>query len=213
MVFRMKGPYNKFKGFGQMDSLKDSLIRATIVEGASNPSNKRFSTKAIAESCGVSEFTLFAIFKTKDALVEAAKARASEDFVLSAQRLARVSKDVGALVKGLLAHAFEVPEYTIFLANYGFWTGRLEADEVKKKADFDHDVLSAKQAFIFLKDYPDEVVYLLWNYVLRQINYAVEEVYDGLAVDSRSYRDAVSQVVSEGILSFPKEATNGTPGN
>jgi AcrR family transcriptional regulator len=188
-----------------MDSLKDALIEATIKEGAVNPSNKRFSTKTIAERCGVSEFTLFSLFKTKDALVDEALSLVREDFITSAQKAAVVSKDVGGLVKALIHHAFMVPEYTIFLANYGFWTGKAPEEQSAKQAAFDADVAAAKKAFIFLQDCPPEVIYLLWNFIWRQINYAVEEVYDGLANDSPAYRDAVAKRVSEGFMSFQKE--------
>src|SRR5574344_2326633 len=176
-----------------------------IKEGAVNPSNKRFSTKTIAERCGVSEFTLFSLFKTKDALVDEALSLVREDFITSAQKAAVVSKDVGGLVKALIHHAFMVPEYTIFLANYGFWTGKEAEDPKTKQAAFAADVAAAKKAFIFLEDYPDEVVYLLWNFIWRQINYAVEGVYDGASADSPEYRDEVAQRVSEGFLSFQKE--------
>jgi hypothetical protein len=67
------------------------------------------------------------------------------------------------------------------------------------------DALVAKKAFIFLKDYSDDVIFLLWNYVWRQINYAVEGVYDGLAVDSRAYREDVAKLVSAGFFAFVKE--------
>lgn len=189
-----------------MDSLKDALVQATIKEGALNPSNKRFSTKTIAERCGVSEFTLFSLFKTKDALVDEALAVVRNDFVSSAQKSSILSKDVSALVKALIHHAFMVPEYTIFMANYGFWTGKEAEDPKTKQAAFAADVAAAKKAFIFLEDYPDEVVYLLWNYIWRQINYAVEEVYDGVSNDSPEYRNEVAQRVSEGFLSFREEA-------
>ena len=188
-----------------MESLRDALVQATIKEGASNPSNKRFSTKTIAERCGVSEFTLFTLFKTKDALVESALDEARNDFVLAIQKAVRSSSDVETLVKALVYQAFSAPEETIFYANYGFWNGKSEGDETKKAALISRDALVAKKAFIFWQDYPDEVVFLLWNYVWRQINYAVEGVYDGLAVDSRAYRANVAKLVSSGFFAFVKE--------
>jgi AcrR family transcriptional regulator len=102
-----------------MESLRDALVQATIKEGASNPSNKRFSTKTIAERCGVSEFTLFTLFKTKDVLVESALEEVRNDFVTATQKAVRSSKDVEGLVKALVYHAFAVPQSTIFYADFG----------------------------------------------------------------------------------------------
>jgi AcrR family transcriptional regulator len=189
-----------------MESVRDALVLATIKEGASNPSNKRFSTKTIAERCGVSEFTLFSLFKTKDVLVEEALEKVRQEFVASARSSVRSSSDVASLVKALVYHAFAMPESTIFFANYGFWTGKIEADPAKKDALLKRDVAAAKEAFIFLEDYPDDIVYLVWNYVWRQINYAVEEVYDGFVRDSRAYRDYVATLVSQGFFAFAKGA-------
>ncbi len=189
-----------------MESVRDALVLATIKEGASNPSNKRFSTKTIAERCGVSEFTLFTLFKTKDILVEAALDKVRQEFVTSTRSAVRSSPDVASLVKALVYHAFAMPEYTIFFANYGFWTGKIEEDPAKRDALLSSDVAIAKEAFIFLKDYPDHIVYLVWNYVWRQINYAVEEVYDGLVRDSREYRDYVARLVSQGFFAFQEGA-------
>jgi len=203
MVFRGLLSYNKDKVNEEtMSELRSALIQATIKEGAANPSNKRFSTKTIAENCGVSEFTLFTLFKTKDALVEEALDEVTNDFVTSAQKAARISKDVPNLVKALLYHAFEVPEYSIFLANYGFWTGKVEHDEAKRKPQFSQAVEAAKKAFVFLQEYSPEEIYLLWFYIWRHINYAVEEVYDGLAPDSREYRDYYAQLIANGLTGF-----------
>jgi len=189
-----------------MPDLRSALIQMTIKEGAANPSNKRFSTKTIAENCGVSEFTVFTLFKTKESLVDEALGVVREDFVSSAQKAARASRDVPSLVKTLLYHAFEVPEYTIFLANYGFWTGKVETDESKRKAEFAQVVDDAKKSFVFLQEYSPEEIYLLWNYVWRQINYAIEEVYDGLAQDSREYREYYAQLIANGLYGFKEEA-------
>ena len=99
-----------------------------------------------------------------------------------------------------------MPEYTIFLANYGFWTGKVETDESKRKAEFAQVVDDAKKSFVFLQEYSPEEIYLLWNYVWRQINYAIEEVYDGLAQDSREYREYYAQLIANGLYGFKEEA-------
>jgi len=207
MVFIGPFHYNDRQGKEDfMPDLRSALIQMTIKEGAANPSNKRFSTKTIAENCGVSEFTVFTLFKTKESLVDEALGVVREDSVSSAQKAARASRDVPSLVKTLLYHAFEVPEYTIFLANYGFWTGKVETDESKRKAEFAQVVDDAKKSFVFLQEYSPEEIYLLWNYVWRQINYAIEEVYDGLAQDSREYREYYAQLIANGLYGFKEEA-------
>jgi AcrR family transcriptional regulator len=204
MVFSALLRYNKRKDEG-MDQLRDALIQATIAAGAENPANKRFSTKLIAENCGVSEFTLFSLFKTKDALVEAAVETVREDFVSALSKASLASKDISSLIHALLYHAFNVPTYTIFLANYGLWTGRVESDPEKKKAAFAQDVQATKKAFVFLADEPDEVVFLVGNYLWRNLNYAVEEVYDGLVEDSREYRADCAELIARGLNGMLKE--------
>jgi len=75
MVFRGLLSYNKDKVNEEtMSELRSALIQATIKEGAANPSNKRFSTKTIAENCGVwvSFHAFSTLFKPKTPLVEEA---------------------------------------------------------------------------------------------------------------------------------------------
>lgn len=183
-----------------MEGIRDSLIKATVSEGAEHPSNKAFSTKEISKRCGVSEFTLFTVFKTKDDLVKAANDYVVSLFVDVSKEAARVSRDVPDYVKHFLYKAFEMPEQVIFLANYGFWTGKVESDEARLKEDFASSVAAAQKAFGPLNKYDDATLVMLWGFILRHVIYTVEFVYDGIVPDSTAYRDYFANLISGGVL-------------
>lgn len=189
-----------------MDKLEESFIKATISEGAINPSNKGFSTKEIAKLCGVSEFSLFMRFKTKDNLIKAAIDYVNDHFIAASKKAALGSRDLEDFVRKLVYYGFSQPEQMEFLANYGFWTGKDETDEKKRKADLDRSVAAGKAAFRLLGDYDDATVALIWAYVTRHINYFVENVFDGLVADSPDYRNHCAKMLSLGLQGF---ATKG----
>lgn len=189
-----------------MEKLNEKLLLSTIQEGAENPSNKGFSTKKIAERCAVSEFTLYTIFKTKDDLVQAAIDFIMADFSSYAKTNALYSKDMKDYVKKLLTYGFSHPEFTAFLANYGLWTGKGDEKTDSLQYDFQKSFLAASGTFQFFEGYDETAKMLVWSFITRHINYMVQSVFDGIVVDSQSYRDFCAQLLNSGILSLaPKE--------
>jgi AcrR family transcriptional regulator len=190
-----------------MEKLKEQLILSTIQEGAENPSNKGFSTKKIAERCGVSEFTLFTLFKTKDELVKDSIDYIMSDFSAYAKKTSGLSEDMRSYVKKLLTYGFSHPEFTAFIANYGFWTGKGEEQKDTLNYDFKKSALASSETFKFLEDYDETAKMLVWSFLTRHINYMVQSVFNGIVVDSQSYRDFCADLLDRGILSLAsKEA-------
>jgi AcrR family transcriptional regulator len=187
-----------------MDQLRESFILATIKEGAENPSNKGFSTKDIAKDCGVSEFSLFSLFKTKDALVKETLDYVIAHFIADSKKAAMASRDLNEYVRHMLFASFQRPAEMEFLANYGFWTGKSETDPIQIQTDFVNSIADSKEAFVFLGKYDDETLFLIWSYLTRHINYFVENVYDGIVPDSREYRDRCAALLSSGVAPFLK---------
>lgn len=190
-----------------MEKLEMSLILAAIEEGAENPSNKGFSTKDISEKCGVSEFTLFTLFKTKDNLVKAANDYIMNSFVEASKKAAIASKDVESYIQKLIYYGFSKPLEMEFLANYGLWNGKVETDPDRIKEDHTRSIIASKEAFHFLKEVNDEDLFLIWSFVSRHINYFVLMVYDGILPDSPAYRDRCAKLLAKGVSAFAnKEA-------
>jgi hypothetical protein len=182
-----------------MTDLEESLIIATINEGAENTANKRFSTKSIAANCGVSEFTLFSIFKTKENLVAVTNDYALQDFIKASQKAAMFSSNITDYVKKMIYWGFLKPAEMSFLANYGFWIGKTEIDPSRIALDYKRSVEAAKQAFTFLSDYDDDTHYLVWSFITRNINYFVQNVYCGMHADSLAYRHDCAEMLNGGL--------------
>jgi AcrR family transcriptional regulator len=188
-----------------MDDLRESLIKATISEGAANPSNKRFSTKAIAARCSVSEFMLFSLFKTKENLLDGAIEYVLDDLVATSQKATLSSRSLEDFCGKLVYRGFEKPEYVIFWANYGYWMGNIQVDEEKRQGDRKR-ILDAARSFQHLHPtMSDEDVILAFSFLVRHIIFTVEAVYDGISKDSPAYRAKSARLMAGGLDAFMKQ--------
>jgi AcrR family transcriptional regulator len=188
-----------------MDELRESLIKATISEGAANPSNKRFSTKAIAARCSVSEFMLFSIFKTKDALLDEAIEYVLNDLVETSKKASLVSRDLTDFCGKLIYRGFEKPENVIFWANYGFWMGNIQNDTEKRQADWKKVLEAGKSYRLPYPSLTDQEIILVFSFLLRHVIFTVEAVYDGISKDSPTYRQKSARLMAGGLDAFMKE--------
>lgn len=190
-----------------MEDLEKALVLSAIHEGAGNPSNKGFSTKKIAENCGVSEFTLFTKFKTKENLVSAALDSIESGFAAEAKKAAGSSRDVSDYVTRLIYFGFSHPEEMIFLANYGFWDGEAGADTRSLLKEKDRSIRYARSVFAFNPGLSDTAILLCWAYLIRHLDYFVEGVYNGLFADSPAHRLECGRLLAKGLAPYlAKEA-------
>jgi AcrR family transcriptional regulator len=161
-----------------MKAIEEALIAATIEEGALHPSNKGFSTKTISQKCGVSEFTLYSRYATKEDLIIAALMDVTRRFGTQAKELDEKAASFEDFASQLLDYCLASPNDLRYLVNYGIWIAKNEEDPEKIKLSIASSLLGAVYCHRFLDlETPEEKI-LVWSSFVRQLIYAAQMMLD-----------------------------------
>jgi AcrR family transcriptional regulator len=189
-----------------MVELERCLIAETIALGALHPNNKDFSTKEIAEHCGVSEFSLFSHFRSKENLIVKARLMALEVMEKEGEAASEKAQDCSDFIyrwiKGCMAHPSELS----FLINYDIWLSNDSRDSATLDEIITQSALWAKQVFRRLV-FPDEkTAALTYLSVSLQLLLTANNVRLDAQADQEGLLREISQITAEGLVSFRKGA-------
>lgn len=185
--------------------LEERLLAETISRGGLSAANVDFSTKDIAEACGVSEATLFQHFKNKETLISRAIYSICEDHYDLFSLWVKEGDTLEVFSSRVLDHFLSHPESTLFLINYSAASSRLVRDPETFQRYYDfiadhHDLLEP----YFGVRTPEED-FLLWSSFFRRLLMDAQFVLSGLYSDVASYREMSQKVTVYGVKAFRKE--------
>jgi AcrR family transcriptional regulator len=161
-----------------MEEIEKQLIAETIIEGAIHPSNKAFSTKTISRKCGVSEFTLYSRFATKEDLIVAALMDVTKRLGEKVSELETTAADFEDFSSQLLDYCLASPSDMRYLANYGIWIAKNEEDATRMKRSAESSIIGAAHCRRFLNLATPEEQMLVWSSFIRQLIYAAQMILD-----------------------------------
>lgn len=187
-----------------LPNVDEKLIAMAIQVGGVNNANVNISTKTLAAMVGISEFTLFQHFKTKEALIEAAVLSLGDSYFVEIKKLSLLhlydfSGFTLSVFDFFLAHRVE----TLFICNYSHATNR-RSEELAAYYDtyltFFKSHLDVFKPFFHSED--PTTALLLGTTFIRRLLYDAQFVLSGLIQDSPAYRAAIVQGLDSGILSL-----------
>ena len=118
----------------EIANAQEKVLLATL-EVAGGGTRGSFSTREIAERAGVSEFTVFSRYKTKEALIDACNEYLFQQFFkLNLKIVQEHPNDLEAVFNGIVDGLLSYPLYTRFAGNYALVYPR--AGSLDKYADF-----------------------------------------------------------------------------
>jgi AcrR family transcriptional regulator len=187
-----------------MAELENHLLAETIALGALHPNNKDFSTKEIAEHCGVSEFTLFSRFGSKENLIVQARLAALETMQKEAEIASENAKDcqsfLYAWTKGCINHPSELS----FLVNYDIWLSNDSRDSETLETIISRSAVWAKRIFKAMSFPDDKTAALTYLCVSLQVFLTANNVRMDSQADSETLLREISSLTANGLASFRK---------
>lgn len=185
--------------------LEGRLITETISLGGDNPANVDFSTKAIASAAGVSEFTLFQRFGSKEKLISASIRFVCDEAVELFGKWIKDEKDSFEVFSArVLDYFLSHPKETMFLINYSAASSHVTSDP-EAFARYREYILAHLDLMepYFGKRSPDEA-FLLWSSFFRRLLMDAQFVLSDLYPDVATYREMSAKVCCSGLSGFRK---------
>jgi AcrR family transcriptional regulator len=190
----------------QIPQLEERLVLATIRLGGGNDANVNFSTKAIAQAIGVSEYAIFSHFKTKQDLIESALEKIALD---EADHLHEFIETKNPSFKQftdeVIRYFLSNHDRALFLINYSETMPQVLEDDAafarrKQRESYHTDLLS------HFMDFPnEEAAFLLSDAYFRRVVLLSHYVLSGLAEDNEEYRRYIASEVIGGLSAFHEE--------
>lgn len=103
--------------FRKLDNIDEKIIQATIRIAGKHEAN-HFSTKQVADELGISEYVIYAHFKTKDNLLNACDARIASEFYAEVRHLVPLYTNFYDFFSALLDFELKGGERNAFAINY-----------------------------------------------------------------------------------------------
>jgi AcrR family transcriptional regulator len=190
-------------GRKEIEGLDEKLIQATF-EVAGNSPRGSFSTKEIGIRCGVSEFTVFDHFKSKENLIDVCNQRIYDDFHkgdLEAHRL--YNKDPEAFFNYLLDRFLEKPAMVRFAGNYSLVFPR-EGSLDKYDLFYKMAVERFKETSpnVNIEDSTNSVAYIV--FLIQEILQDALFIISGEVKDTKENRKVMYSLVFQGLEKFIK---------
>jgi AcrR family transcriptional regulator len=183
----------------------DEKILATTIAYAATRTQGSFSTKEIADQCGISEFTIYQHFKTKKNLIQVACSRLEKAFLAEDEKAFKEHADdyqafFDEILDFLLAHPLEIK----FAANYSLVFPREGQNE-----DYPDFMGRLSAGFVNLK--PILGVQVNQQEYLTLVCFSVREmiqdalyILGGVLSDTPENRKTMARLTGYGIGSFKK---------
>jgi AcrR family transcriptional regulator len=190
-------------GRKEIEGLDEKLIQATF-EVAGNSPRGTFSTKEIGIRCGVSEFTVFDHFKSKENLIDVCNQRIYDDFHeadLEAHRL--YSKEPKKFFNYLLDRFLEKPAMVRFAGNYCLVFPR--EGSLDKYDDFYQMTIkrfAETDPIVKIADNTNEVAFIV--FLLQELLQDALFIISGEVKDTPENRSVMYKLVFEGVEEFIK---------
>jgi AcrR family transcriptional regulator len=193
-------------GRKSLSQVKERILKTAIEMGGANKANVDFSTKEIANQCGISEFTLFERFGTKEGLISEALVSICDQGLAEFKKWVFEEKiPFEAFERRCLDYFLSHPTEVMFLINYSEATARI----VRNPQEFERYhayIVQNFDAFVipYFGDHGEVENFLIWNALMRRLLMDAQFVLSGLYPDEQSYRDLSSQLTMKGLRSFQK---------
>ena len=185
----------------------EKILLATIAVGGSSKANVLLSTKAIAKRAGVSEFTVFSRYKSKEWLIYYALAYATRKRTETLQGFLNQGLSFAEATKELERYLIDHPDLTLFLINYGECVSKIGGTRERFEG-----FLKACRVDMHLFDpyfsFPDEesevIAYISY---IRNVLYDAQFVLSGFASFDSHYQDLCADVICFGLAKEAQDAT------
>lgn len=181
-----------------MDSTEELILEAAIHLGALSDANRDFSSKAIADGAGVSEYQLFAHFGTKKNLVLQADQRIMERISDFAETLLHGGSLYSDFIDGMLDYFLGHWEETAFLLNYGVGLAHASLDASSLARYHDETIKAAKRILLYYQFADDEQYFLVWSAFVRQLIYGASCIHNGVSPDTPEMRRILKNLIHFG---------------
>jgi len=183
--------------------LEERLIAETISVGGKNEANVDFSTKDIAKACGVSEFTLFQRFESKEKLISACNLKICDDGSALFHHWSHEDQvPLKVFAARVLDYFLSHPCETMFLVNYSAATSHI----MKDQAAFEryHAYIMAHRDLLepYFGSRDEDETFLLWSSFFRRLLMDAQFVLSDLYSDVATYREKSVKVALEGLKGF-----------
>lgn len=187
-------------------NIDDEIIRATIELGGSSDPNCSFTTKDIADRCGVREFLIFNHFGNKENLMHAADLKVGSLLAGEAKTILNNPKHFPEFFNEYLDWLLTHPETVFFAINYGHEVPHATDIFLTNPAN-DEAIVKADAEYIFNHfEKENEILYtLMWKFLLREMIYTAAEILSHEKSDTPSYRLLQGKLIDQGLSFFDKE--------
>jgi AcrR family transcriptional regulator len=183
--------------------LETRIISVTISVGGKASANVDFSTKEIAKSCGVSEFTLFQRFGSKEELISRCNVAICNEAYSYFHAWVYEEKDsLTVFTARVLDYFLSHPEKTLFLINYSAATSQLYNDQNAFARYQDYILMHRDLLTPYFGARNDTEAFLLWSSYFRRLLLDAQFVLSGLYQDVATYREMSVKVALEGLRGF-----------
>jgi AcrR family transcriptional regulator len=193
---------------------KTALPRDIILQCISLSSGRKanaFSLAEIADSLGLKESDILALFPNKESLIQATCRYIEDDFYVIAVNCSKNGTNFADTINLLIDHFVHESLATRFLLNYDdvFPRKKMPEDFQDYKAHFIECFVKPLDAIKPAKG-DTELGYQITDHWTREVILYCQMVIDHAVVDSPKLRQLLIQIIEDGLFSFPKIA--GTPG-
>lgn len=185
--------------------LEERLLAETISRGGLSAANVDFSTKDIAESCEVSEATLFQHFKNKETLISRAVSSIVQGYYDGFMPWVKEGDTLEVFSSRVLDHFLSDPKSTLFLINYSAASSHVlrDSDAFQRYYDFIVSHFDLLEPYFGKRN--ETEAFLLWSSFFRRLLMDAQFVLSGLYSDVATYREMSQKIAVSGVKAFRKE--------
>jgi AcrR family transcriptional regulator len=149
-------------------SIEEQIIQASIIEGGKNSANL-FSTKQIAETCGINEARIYEIFQSKESLLEQTDLYLATHWRDAVVKAAEKNTDFQVFFSEIIDYQMSNRYWNGFSLNYGHLSPRYSVDRLSEAYRERMTVTASLVLPHFFPNVPKENLLDLYRFFMREM--------------------------------------------
>ena len=175
----------------------DNRIIDAVIQIGSEEGIKNVTSNKVAKLCGISHFTCFEHFGTRQGMLDTAAERIEDEFLKDLEELIDNVKDV-VKVWNIIIDRFLIKSKKPL---YYWYYHKENKYELTLKSEKEMFYLNyAKRVFPNSNANTDLEYMLLWDHMIEMMFYYTEKIINGLIPNTIESRNYISKIVFEGII-------------
>lgn len=174
--------------------IDNKIISAVYKIGASQGVHA-ITAQKVAKMCGISHFTIFEHFQTKENLLQVAAETFDRKYMGLMEELLNENHSRRTTFQEMIKLFVKDADGALYYNNYTLERGFDPTQANKRSEEF----LKYAKSFFYDKNYADSKYLLMWDYVTSMSFYYAEKIIHGYIPNTQGALDLITDMITEGI--------------